>query len=337
MKIIVISTAVFKLGTNGLAGYGGLEHIAWQCAAGLAAKGHSVALVAPEGSICPGCEIISAGPAGHSDERGSYGLYWAKLPWADVVIDHSWCKWAYILKSEGRLKAPILGVMHAPVNSMYAELPPVDRPCMVCISDDQRAHFEGLFGRPARTCHNGVDTEYYNHDGSPRTDRFLFLARFSTIKGPDLAIEACKAAGVGLDLVGDTSITNEPELFNKCKAMCDGQQIRMVGPASRSECVHWLSQARALLHPNQRFREPFGLAPVEAMLCGCPVVAWDYGAMRETVNPQAGILVRSMDELVTAIKTVQGFDTRRHALRFGVEHMVNRYELLCKEALEGGW
>lgn len=345
MKICVISSTVFPIGAGGLAGYGGLEQIAWLIAKGLAEKGHEVSLVAPNGSECPGCNVIQTGEPGKHDEKTAYNGYWQYLHNFDAVIDHSWAKYAYILKMEGKLKAPVLGVCHAPINSMFTHLPVVEKPCFVCISQDQAAHFEAIFNQPARVAYNGVDTDFYKPIGVQRSNRFLFLARFSSVKGPDLAIGACRKVGVGLDLIGDTSITNEPELLKKCVDWCDGKQIKMVGPAKRGECVWWFSQAHVLIHPNKRFREPFGLAPVEAMACGTPVIAWDNGAMRETISCVGGLLVKSMKDLVHAIEFYKEHgvsDATREACieqagKFSIARMVNRYEDLCHEAISGGW
>jgi len=322
-----------------------LEQIAWLQAKGLAAKGHQVALVAPTGSVCPGVRIIEVGIERTVDEMQAYNLYWQHLLEADVVICHDWMKWAYMLKQEGRLKAPVLGWMHAPVNTMYQSLPPVDKPCIVCISEDQKNHFEALFNRPARRCYNAVDGDFYKPLDIPRTKRFLFLARFSTIKGPKISIEVCKELGVGLDLVGDTSITNEPDYLRECLKLADGEQIRFVGGVSRSETVWWYSQAHALLHSAKDFREPFGLAPVEALACGCPVISFDNGAMRETIGI-GGLIAKSIKEfkdLVAGYADRNTLDNHRiqcheAAKNFSVERMVNRVEELCKEAIStGGW
>lgn len=376
LRIIVISSTVFAVGRGGsaLSGYGGLEVIAYQIAEGLAKKGHEVGLVAPDGSECPGCQVIPIGPERMVSEGKAYGGfpavahegqiireahpgYWQHLLGADAIIDHSWQKYSYMLKAEGRLKAPVLGVCHAPVNTMLNSPPPVEKPCVVCISKDQASHYEALFSpHKARVAYNGIDPDFYKPvAGVKRTGRFLFLARFSTIKGPLLAIEACKKAGAGLDLVGDTSITNEPDYFNACKAKCDGEQIRMVGPASRGECVRWFSQAHCLLHPNfpapntghPGFREPLGLAPLEAQACGTPCIAGRYGAMTETISEGAtGLLVSSLDEMVRAIQSdwirnIAQSDRdgcREWASSFNIDKMVDRYQELCYEAIEeGGW
>lgn len=349
MRICVISTSVFRCPPDG---YSGLEMIAWHCAKGLAELGHKVSLVAPEGSFCPGVEIIYGGKVGTWDEHQSYDQYWKRLMGFDAIIDHTWQKNSYMLKAEGVLKCPILGVMHAPVDTMYQMLPPVENPCLVCISQDQAWHFEALHNREARTCYNGVDSEVYKDIGVGRTDRFLFCGRFSSIKGPLIAIKACKEAGVGLDLIGDTSITNEPDYFNACMKEADGEQIRIVGPQSRGGCVWWMSRAHAFLHSAKDFREPFGLAPVEAQLCGLPVVSFDNGAMRETIrNGVTGTLVKKEKDFVQAVKQISSAvvfkgdmekttrnDCREWAKQFSIERMCKRYEELCSEAVEkGGW
>lgn len=339
MKICVISSTVFAVP---LQGYGGLEILAWQQAKGLAAKGHQVTLVAPDGSECPGAAVFPTGPAGRHGEEHAYAKYWPLLPEHDVVIDHSWAKWSLSLKAEGRLDAPCLCVCHAPVDTMFGSMPPVERPCFVCISEDQGTHFRALFSRDCRVAHNGVDLDFYRPLGVPRSGRFLFLARFSTVKSPDVCIDVCKRAGAELDLVGDVSITNEPEFLEQCKAACDGNRIKMVGPATRGNCVWWMSQSRGFLHLNSRFREPFGLAPVEAQLCGNGVLCWDYGAMRETVkHGETGFVVKSAEAAIEVIRSgaLDALDRNRcreWASQFSYDRMISRYEQLCQEAIEGG-
>lgn len=369
MNIIVISSTVFRVP---LYSYGGLEQIAWYCAKGLAELGHKVTLVAPDGSYCPGVDILQCGPAGMIQEKQAYGGfpdikqkqknekgeevevvvrpkhegYWQKLLEADVVIDHSWQKWSYGLKKEGRLKAPILGVCHAPVDTMYEKLPQVDKGCWVGISKDQASHFEALFNVPARHCYNGIDLDFYKRLDLPSSNRFLFLARFSTIKGADIAIECCRRAGVGLDLIGDTTITGEPDYLAKCYSMADGEQIKIHGGCSRGETIYHYSKSIALLHPIKRFREPFGLAPIEAMACGCPVISWRNGAMSETIGGGVGWLVDSEEKMVEAIQQAVRWrnepimnliNLREHAAKWSILNMCRRYEELCKEAIEGGW
>jgi glycosyltransferase involved in cell wall biosynthesis len=313
-------------------------------------KGDVIADKFAGSSIC-WQEVVESEPTDCADEF----VYDLNVPGPEnffvglTCCHNSWKKYSYGLKTEGVLKPPVLGVLHAPVETMLRSLPPgVDRPCLVCISDDQRSVFEALLGRPARTCHNGIDLEHYKPvEGVKRGSHALFLGRFSTIKGADLAVAACKEANCKLELVGDKDFTNEPQFYGQVAAQCDGIQVKMIGADHRGGTVFRYSGANFFIHPNQRFREPFGLAPVEAMACGLPVIAWDNGAMRETVrHGETGYLVKDYAGLVGAVKALSqpgAIDQavrgrcRQHAAGFGVEQMAKRYATLCQEACQGGW
>jgi len=341
MKIVVISTTVFTLPPLG---YSGLEQLAWQQATGLAKLGHQVLLVAPVGSAqVPGVELHGT-TLGESEGQAFTG-YANRLKDWDVIIDNSWLKYAYLPKIEGKLKPPVLGVSHAPIGTMYQRTPPMPRPCMVCISQDQADECKQLFKIDSRVAHNGVDMTFYKPMPEvKRTDRYLFLARFSKIKGAHIALSVALHTGIGLDLVGDTQITNEPDYAKECVERAGRIPGAIYhGGATREKCVEWFNGAKAMLHMNQLFREPFGLAPVEAMSTGCPVIAFDNGAMRETIkHGETGFLVKSVEEVIELVKTnrvakLKPERCREWASQFSIENMVKRYEELCKEAIEGGW
>jgi glycosyltransferase involved in cell wall biosynthesis len=324
-----------------LAGYGGLEQLAWQQAEGLLSKGHKVTLIAPRGSKT-NCELHET-TLGESEQL-AYSGYWQKLPEFDVIIDNSWQKWAFILKAEGKLKAPILAVLHAPVHTMFNSVPPVEHPCFVAISKDQAKAVEEHLKIKARVSYNGVDINFYKPSNQPRNDRYLFLARMSSIKGPDIAVEIAKKLKLGLDLVGDDRITGEPDLVKALQDHCAlTPKLRYIGPQSREDCVKWFNLNKALLHPNLRFREPFGLAPIEAQACGMGVIAWNNGAMIETIkHGETGFIVNSQEEMeelikVDAVSNIKPERCREWASQFSFQRMIDRYEELCQEAIDKGW
>ena len=342
LKICVISTTILPALSPSEGGYGGLEPIAWSQAAGLARRGHEVLLVATNGSIPPKGVELHQTTIGES-EKQAYSGYWNRLPNYNVIIDNSWNKWSYILKIEGKLPQPILGVCHAPVDTMYGSAPPVLFPCLVGISQDMVDHISQHLGVSARCAYNGIDLEFYKRKlGIERGSRYLFLARMSRIKGPHIAVDLARKLRFGLDLVGDDKITGEPDLAQRMHMM-SVHNIKYHGGVSRERAVEFFSQAKALLHMNQCFREPFGLAPVEAQACGLPIIVFDLGAMRETVvHGKTGFLVKSVaevEELIKhdAVKSIKSEDCRENAKRFSVKNMVSRYEELCYEALECPW
>lgn len=344
MKICIISSTVLPCLPldHPQNGYNGLEQIVWSTANGLARRGHEVLLVAPNGSVPPPGVALHGTTQGES-ERDAYSGYWQRLPEYEVVLDSSWQKWSYILKIEGRLNAPVLGVVHAPVNTMYSRPPPVLLPCIVTISHDQAAHVSELWGVPARVCHNGIDTSFYRSNGAVRADRYLYLARMSSIKGPHLAVDMARSLRFKLDLVGDDRITGEPDLAHRMIALAK-HNITYYGGVTRSRTVDFFSSAKALIHPAFAFREPFGLTACEANACGCPVIASDHGALRETIkHGETGFVVKTIDEMTElirsdAVSSIRSDACRANAERFTVDKMVARYEALCVEAIDtGGW
>jgi glycosyltransferase involved in cell wall biosynthesis len=340
MKIAVISTTIM---TTPPPGYSGLEMLVHQQAAGLAKLGHSVLLVTPRGSTAPPGVELHETTLGES-EGLAYSGYCHKLPGYAAIIDNSWQKFSYMLKIEGRLKPPILGVLHAPVNTMYQTPPPVPQPCLVAISKDQAVHASEIWGVTARVAYNGIDLDFYKPTpGAERLDRYLFLARMSRIKGPHIAVDVARKTRVALDLVGDDKITGEPDYAQRLMAQAKNN-IAYLGGKSRAECVQFFSTRKALLHMNQHFREPFGLAPVESQSCCLPVIAFDNGAMRETIkHGVTGFLVKSQEEVEelvrsNAVASIKGEDCRAWAQQFSVDRMVATYERLVIEAIEtGGW
>jgi glycosyltransferase involved in cell wall biosynthesis len=106
-------------------------------------------------------------------------------------------------------------------------------------------------------------------DGPPCV---LFVGRLVEAKGPLDAVAAWRQSGVALPLVvAGTGPLREP-------MEAAGAEVR--GWVDHARLPHLLRRARALLMPS-RWQEPFGIAGLEALAFGVPVVAWDSGGMRE--------------------------------------------------------
>ena len=83
---------------------------------------------------------------------------------------------------------------------------------------------------------------------------------------------------------------------------------------------------------------------MEAQLCGMPVIAWDNGAMRETVkHGETGFIVKSQEEMETLVKedavsSIKSKDCIEWAKQFSYQKMIDRYNELAYEAHDtGGW
>jgi glycosyltransferase involved in cell wall biosynthesis len=92
--------------------------------------------------------------------------------------------------------------------------------------------------------------------------------------------------------------------------------IEYIGEIDDLHKSEFLGQARALLFPID-WPEPFGLAMIEAMACGTPVLAFRKGAVPEVIDDGVtGYVVNTMDEAICALGGVLALDRSRVRRRF---------------------
>src|SRR6185503_14946840 len=92
--------------------------------------------------------------------------------------------------------------------------------------------------------------------------------------------------------------------------------IEFVGEVDEAQKPSFLGNASALLFPID-WPEPFGLAMIEAMSCGTPVVAWPHGSVSEIVEPGVtGLVVDSVDAAAAALGDAARLDRARVRARF---------------------
>ncbi len=105
----------------------------------------------------------------------------------------------------------------------------------------------------------------------------LVVSRLAPEKGVDVAIAACRLAGMPLVVAGDG-----PELAALRELAGDGD-VRFAGRVDAAELARLRAGASIALAPS-RSAETFGLAAAEAMAGGLPVAASRVGALPELVD-----------------------------------------------------
>jgi len=115
---------------------------------------------------------------------------------------------------------------------------------------------------------------------------------------------------------------------------------RFYGNADDSLKIKMLHQSDALLFPVL-WHEPFGIAVIEALACGVPVIASSFGSLPEIVTAECGLTSSSTDEM-TEFLVSKAAKISREACRARVEEhfsaakMARSYLSLYKEVLERG-
>jgi glycosyltransferase involved in cell wall biosynthesis len=192
----------------------------------------------------------------------------------------------------------------------------------------------------AGVVHHGLPMAQFRPTVKQPESFFVWLGHFVPTKGPHLAIEAAKKAGVPLVLAGtvDRHVQASVDYFEQeIKPHIDGEQITYVGPVNMKQKIDLLSRARGLLNPIQ-WEEPFGMVMIEAMAVGCPVIAFRRGAVPEIViHGKSGFLVHDVNEMVQSIARIDELDrevVRAHVEQHFTSHiMAQRYTKVYKKVI----
>ena len=145
----------------------------------------------------------------------------------------------------------------------------------VAISREVQARIRKFYRRQSTVIHPPVDTRRFVPGSEPPGDYFLVVSRLIPYKRVDLAVAACTRLGLPLVVVGEGR--DRPALERMA-----GPTVRFLGRVSTEEIVRLMQGCRAFLFPGL---EDFGIAPVEAMACGRPVIAYAGGGVLDTVVP----------------------------------------------------
>ncbi len=129
----------------------------------------------------------------------------------------------------------------------------------------------------------------------------LLVARLAPEKGVDVAIDACRIAGIPLVIAGDGP---ERAVLAR-RAGADTSAVRFVGQVDDADLAALRARAAIALAPS-RSAETFGLAAAEAMAAGLPVVASRVGALPELVEPDALVAPGDPGALAVALARFAG-------------------------------
>ncbi len=224
---------------------------------------------------------------------------------------------------------PTVYTLHDPIFAWRAEIFRLyqgPKQNLVSISDNQRRGAPDV--KYAATIYNGIDIDRYAFSERPGKG-FMFCGRILPQKGVKYAAMAAKLAGVKLEIIGKTYPENT-YFQDEVKPLLD-KNIRLID-VDRSELPKHYAKARALLFPIT-WAEPFGLVMTEAMACGTPVIAFNYGSVPEVVKDGVtGFIVKNHQEMAEAMKVVDKLDRRACrnwvAKNFTLDRMTDRYEAL---------
>jgi glycosyltransferase involved in cell wall biosynthesis len=217
----------------------------------------------------------------------------------------------------------------------------------VAISHYVAGRIRRYYNRDATVVYPPVDTSYFTppapaspfqFSSSVASGRYaLVVSALVPYKQVDLAIDACRLAGMPLTVAGDGP---ERARLERLAAAAPGS-VRFLGRQSDAAIRDLYRGAAMTLLPGE---EDFGIVPVEAQACGTPVVALGRGGAVETVvDGTTGFLVDAptAPAFADAISRITrtSFDPaaiRAHAERFSRERFLAEFSDLVDAELGCG-
>jgi glycosyltransferase involved in cell wall biosynthesis len=209
-----------------------------------------------------------------------------------------------------RLNVPFVSTLHGRLDlpelqSVYETF--CDVP-VVSISDSQR--------RPMKSA-NFVDTIYHGlphdlfHQGTGQGGYLAFIGRISPEKAPDAAIRIAQAAGMKIKIAAKIDKGDQAYFDERIKPLMSLPHVEFIGEVDEFQKIEFLGNAAALLFPIA-WDEPFGLAMIEAMACGTPVIAIRRGSVSEVVDDGiTGFIVETEAQAIAAVHRVLELDRSR--------------------------
>jgi glycosyltransferase involved in cell wall biosynthesis len=189
--------------------------------------------------------------------------------------------------------------------------------------------------------HNGLDLERSSL-AAHRTEELVFVGRIAPEKGILDAIEVARLTGRTLKVIAKRPVVaHEVEYFEGIfvPALREaGSFVQDLGELSGSERDRIVGASHAMLMPGT-WPEPFGLAVIEALACGTPVLARRVGALPEILRDGIdGFFGDDVEHLAFLVDRVDDLD--REAIRasvvdrFSAGRMADAYEVIYRRAID---
>ena len=240
------------------------------------------------------------------------------------------------------MKNPGFGVLNPLIRFFFrllvgplkrADLKAAQRPdYFVTISEYAKEQIKKYYGREATVIHPPVEIkDFQGGKGGKMAAHYIVTSRQVNWKRIDLAVRACLMTQRHLLVIGDG-----PEHKKLVKMAKGTELIKFLPTMGKKELAKHLAVAKGYLFPSL---EPFGIAPVEALAAGCPVIAYGEGGARDYVKSGKNGLFfeeQTAKSLAEAILKFEKMKLKREKIPGTVENFAEkRFDKEIKEFVDG--
>lgn len=204
----------------------------------------------------------------------------------------------------------------------------------IAISEAVRRRIVKYYKRDAVIIYPPVDTTRFEPVGqkSDVEDYYLFVGRLVPYRRLDLLIEAFNKMKKPLYIAGSGRDRDRLEsLANR--------NVNFLGFVADEDLPEVMSKAKAFIWPGE---EDFGIAPIQAMAAGRPVIAYAAGGALDTVIPNKTGVLFSEQTVAGMTEAINHFDTltwnpdqiKKHADQFDTELFKQKLNSFIEQKFE---
>jgi glycosyltransferase involved in cell wall biosynthesis len=186
------------------------------------------------------------------------------------------------------------------------------------------------YRRDSHVIYPPVDTDNFIFS-SIKDEYYLTVSRLVPYKKISLIVESfSKMPNKKLIVIGEG-----PE-FVRCQKLAT-PNIKLLGWQSSDVVKNFMQKAKAFIFAGE---EDFGIAPLEAQACGCPVIAFEKGGLSETIiglnkkNPTGVFfkeqniesIISAISEFENNLKKIKPISCRKNAEKFSKKRFVREFK-----------
>lgn len=202
----------------------------------------------------------------------------------------------------------------------------------VANSEEVKARIEKFYRRDATVIYPPVTVP--GSRGAKKGDYYFIVSRIVGAKGLDLAVEAAVKMGFKLKIAGSPAgyYFEYNNLLEKAKG-----KVQFLGQVTDKELATLYKEAKGFLALSKD--EDFGITPVESMMMGTPVIAFNGGGYRETViDGKTGVLFNeyTVEGLMSAVRKFEksrfnSSQIQKNAQKFSKERFKKEFSSFVKK------
>lgn len=290
--------------------YGGTERMVWWLGKMLVKMGHKVSYLVAKGSYCPFADVYELNEAVPFNSQVPAMVDVVHLLSGNNELPIK----PYIITMQGNLNQ----VVELDTNTVFVSRNHANR-----------------YGSESFV-YNCIDVEDYGKPGLISKRHYVhFLAdaawRVKNVRG---AITIARKASVPLQIIGGVRFN-----FNMGLRLTFDPNACFHGMKGGEEKNRIINGSKGLLFPVL-WNEPFGIALIESLYFGCPVIGTPYGSLPELIPKEVGFLSAKKDELITAVKNIDAYDRKychQYVMgNFTADKMAVEYLARYEKVLNGG-